>query len=87
MHVQHFLFAEIAEFGVLRSFDVDEHHEDVGEEHVFFLFDSNLLSEIFSQDTHDTSSHITVISLVARVVPTDEVCVAQFDFFNSEQWT
>ena len=60
----------VAELSVLGPLNVDEHHERVGEEHTFFVFDSNLSSEIFSQAVHETFDCIIIVLLVA--------CVAAF---------
>ena len=63
LHIQHFLLVGIAEFGALGLLDVDEHHEHVSEEHVFFAFDSNLLSEVFSQAVHKALARIIIVLL------------------------
>ena len=68
LHTQHPLSVGIAEFGILGPFDVNKNHEDVGEEHVFLLFDSNLLSKIFSKIAHEALSCIIIILLDAGVV-------------------
>ena len=87
LHAQHLLFAGIAEFGILGSFDVDEHHEDVGEEHAVFLLDLNSLLEIFSQALHEAFSCITVILFMAGGMLTNDGCVACLDVINSEEQT
>ena len=93
MHVQCSLFAGIAEFGVLGSFNVDEHHEDVGEHHedvgeehvLVFLFDLNLSLEIFSQAVHEPFSCITVILFVAGVMLANDGCVVCLDVVDGEE--
>ena len=49
------------------SLNVDKHHECVGEKHVFFAFDLDALSEIFSQADHETFDGIIIVLLVVCV--------------------
>ena len=86
MHVQHLLLAGIVKFGVLELFDVDECHEDVGDEHVVLLFDSDLSSKVFSQAVNETFSCIVIIVFVTGVMLADWVHVACLDVLNCEQW-
>ena len=86
LHVQHLLFAGIVEFDILGSFDVDEHHEDVGKEHVVLLFDLDLLlSKVFSQAVHETFSCVIIILFVTGVMLANWVHVACLDVLNCEQ--
>ena len=64
--------------GIPGPFDVNEHHEDVSNEHVFLSFDSNLLSKIFSQNAHEALSCITIVLFVTGVMFGDVV--------NSDKW-
>ena len=84
LHVQHFPFAGVTEFGVLRLFDVDEHHEDVGEEHFRFAFDSDLSSWVFSQTVHETFDCVVVVLLVACVVLGSHCHIVNLHAFDSE---
>ena len=82
LHVQClFLFAGVMEFDVLRSFDFCKHHEDVGEQHVFFSFDSNLLFEFFSQSVHEAFQCVVIILFVVRIA------LKCFHVVDGEKWT
>ena len=70
--------------GVLRSFDVDEHHEDVGEEHVGFALDLNLLSQVFSQAVHEALDCVIFVLFVMCIMLTTCIKVACFHAFNGE---
>ena len=86
MHVQHLLLAGIVKFGVLELFDVDECQEDVGDEHVVLLFDSDLSSKVFSQAVHEAFNCIVVILFVAGVAHVNHASVEIFNTFDGEQW-
>ena len=70
----------------MRSFDVDEHHENVGEEHVVFVFDSDLLSQVFSQTVHKAFDCIVIVLFVARVMFLLQFEVVCFHAFSGEEW-
>ena len=86
LHVQHFSFAKVAELGVLRSFDVNEHHENVGEEHVVLERDLDLLSEVSSQAFHKAFDCIVIVLFVVRVTLLLQFEVAHFHAFGGEEW-
>ena len=70
----------------MRLSNVDEHHECVGEAHVVIAFDSDLLSEVFSQAVHKAFNCIVIFLLVMRVALTVQVKVACFHAFDGEEW-
>ena len=52
----------------MRSFDVDEHHENVSEEHAVFAFDPDLLSQVFSKAVHEAFDCVFIILFAACVM-------------------
>ena len=75
------------ELSVLWLLNVDEHHEFVGEEHVIFAFDSDVLSEIFSQAVHETFGCIVVVLLVMCVALRFHCHIAGLHALDGEQQT
>ena len=69
----------------MRSFDVDEHHENVGEEHVVLAFDLDLLSRVFSQAVHKAFDCIFFVLLVMCVALKNQVEIACFHTFDGEE--
>ena len=79
------MFAGVMELRILWSLNVDEHHECVGEEHAVFAFDSNALSEIFSQAVHEAFNCVIIVLLVVCVMFWNCEDVARFHAVNGEQ--
>ena len=85
MHAQHLLVAGVTELSVLWSLNADEHHECAGEEHAVFAFDSDGLSEIFSQATRETFDRIIIVLLVTCVAVWSHATVIPFHALDGEQ--
>ena len=86
LHVECLSFVGIAELGVLGSFNVCEHHEDISEEHVWLALDSNLSSQVFSQAVHEAFDSIIVVLSVACVMLEAWFCIALLHAIDGEQW-
>ena len=73
------------ELGNLRLFDIDEHHEDVSEDHVWFAFHSDLSSQVFSQAVHEAFNCVVIVLLVMCVMLTACIKIVHLHTFDGEQ--